>query len=575
MGIIDRKITAFSKKISDRPMKERNQGTNIKLYIETPSNELKSALNGVIDDVVADYETKINVDTKLAPVAANSQNALNKVNALENQVGDFDSRISTATEKSGEALSKTTVLEGQFNQLIINEGDSNAEIVAARVKADGTTYTSLPDRLNASDSAFESHLSDTTSAHGINNKVDIAENAKISINAAFPPNGLSPMIPDIDNTEIFDALTAYLESIDGGILEVPNGKYYFDSRPQPLQNGTIIKGRGQQNTAFIKRYVEDTPTNGFMTMGAYNSCGGIRDMTILNTQLGGAAISIISSDIYAAGTTFFESLNITGEGTMLWDYDFYEDGSAWLNMGVRNTRINKCDCFHARLDSIYVKGFVNATITGTGCYATGGGVSTLHLVGATFQSTSLSAYMVSLGSVIIDGWVDNILVSCPTMASVTTTNISQMTNITIVGRVNTKDYKCVGIAYIDPIDFKNTYSTATNKSVNRIGSAPGVYTLPNGKTMTLTLKSYSQLINIFTSGGHGAFVHSDFGAATVTLLSNPSGFFVASSTPSAGKVGIFKSADSKTISIKNNSGGDSPLFICAIGTEIEEVTEPV
>lgn len=160
MGIIDRKITAFSKKISDRPMKERNQGTNIKSYIETPSNELKSALNGAIDDIVADYETKINVDAKIVPVAANSQNALNKANALENQIGDFDSRISTATEESGEALLKTSVLEGQFNQLIINAGESNAEVVAARVKANGTTFASLPDRLDAADSDFESHLSD-------------------------------------------------------------------------------------------------------------------------------------------------------------------------------------------------------------------------------------------------------------------------------------------------------------------------------------------------------------------------------------------------------------------------------
>lgn len=160
MSIIDRKIATFSKKISDRPMKERNQGTNIKLYIETPSNELRSALNGAIDDIVADYDTKVSVDAKIAPVATNSQNALNQTNSLTDTVEQFDSRITTAESNSQNAITKTTVLEGRFNQLIINEGDSNAEIVAARVKADGTTFTSLPNRLNAADADFESHKSD-------------------------------------------------------------------------------------------------------------------------------------------------------------------------------------------------------------------------------------------------------------------------------------------------------------------------------------------------------------------------------------------------------------------------------
>lgn len=231
MGIIDRKITAFSKKISDRPMKERNQGTNIKLYIETPSNELKSALNGVIDDVVADYETKINVDTKLAPVAANSQNALNKVNALENQVGDFDSRISTATKKSGEALSKTTVLEGQFNQLIINEGDSNAEIVAARVKADGTEFNSLSERLNASDAAFESHLSDY---------------ATLLINVKYPPLPLESAKADgLTNVTIaIQAIIDYISGLGGGTVYLPKGTYLVSGITLPSNICLLGAGKG-------------------------------------------------------------------------------------------------------------------------------------------------------------------------------------------------------------------------------------------------------------------------------------------------------------------------------------------
>ena len=46
-------------------------------------------------------------------------------------------------------------LESTFDQLVINAGNSNAEIVDARVKNDGTSYSKLGDRLNAVDSQLE------------------------------------------------------------------------------------------------------------------------------------------------------------------------------------------------------------------------------------------------------------------------------------------------------------------------------------------------------------------------------------------------------------------------------------
>lgn len=46
-------------------------------------------------------------------------------------------------------------LENIFDQLVINAGNSNAEIVDARVKNDGTSYSKLGDRLDAVDSQLE------------------------------------------------------------------------------------------------------------------------------------------------------------------------------------------------------------------------------------------------------------------------------------------------------------------------------------------------------------------------------------------------------------------------------------
>ena len=51
-----------------------------------------------------------------------------------------------------EAINKEqSHLDGAFNQLIINAGNSNAEIVDARVKADGTQFNTLGQRLNKND----------------------------------------------------------------------------------------------------------------------------------------------------------------------------------------------------------------------------------------------------------------------------------------------------------------------------------------------------------------------------------------------------------------------------------------
>lgn len=48
-----------------------------------------------------------------------------------------------------------TNLDSKFNQLIINAGNSNAEVVASRVKADGTQFSTLGKRLDSFDSELD------------------------------------------------------------------------------------------------------------------------------------------------------------------------------------------------------------------------------------------------------------------------------------------------------------------------------------------------------------------------------------------------------------------------------------
>lgn len=55
-------------------------------------------------------------------------------------------------------------LESKFNQLIINAGNSNAEVVASRIKADGTQFDTLSKRLDKGDEVHDTLSSEVVSA---------------------------------------------------------------------------------------------------------------------------------------------------------------------------------------------------------------------------------------------------------------------------------------------------------------------------------------------------------------------------------------------------------------------------
>ena len=94
---------------------------------------------------------------------ANIQTYLNNIkNALFGK--DVRASIHDGIDAINKEVESTTGrqvdLENTFDQLVINAGNSNAEIVDARVKNDGTSYSKLGDRLDAVDSqlAHIAHL---------------------------------------------------------------------------------------------------------------------------------------------------------------------------------------------------------------------------------------------------------------------------------------------------------------------------------------------------------------------------------------------------------------------------------
>ena len=86
---------------------------------------------------------------------ANIKNELNNIKSAlygKDVRGSIHDGIDAINKEVENTTGRQVDLESTFDQLVINAGNSNAEIVDARVKNDGTSYSKLGDRLDAVDS---------------------------------------------------------------------------------------------------------------------------------------------------------------------------------------------------------------------------------------------------------------------------------------------------------------------------------------------------------------------------------------------------------------------------------------
>ena len=171
-----------------------------------------------------------------------------------------------AINKEVEGTTKRQVdLESTFDELIINAGNSNAEIVDARVKSDGTSYSKLGDRLNEVDSQLE-------------------HNEKVL--KVFKVN--SNETNDEALQRIFNELP------NGGIIKFPEGEFVLS--PFIIPKGIIIEGQGS-NTTFLK--LKDNSNNDFITFNDSVS-SGLRKLRLNGNKENnsiGSAIIIKKGDV--------------------------------------------------------------------------------------------------------------------------------------------------------------------------------------------------------------------------------------------------------------------------------------
>lgn len=137
---------------------------------------------------------------------------------------------------------KQQLLENVFNQLIINAGNSNAEIVDARVEADGTTYSKLRDRLNSIDSQIKEKAN--------KNEVFSMANMGQDIKEAMTGGSVAVVGKDTILTEnIVDGQVTYSKT---DFLELDSSKQCY--RGEVLRNISLNQGSSQNTTTkFVER----------------------------------------------------------------------------------------------------------------------------------------------------------------------------------------------------------------------------------------------------------------------------------------------------------------------------------
>lgn len=197
---------------------------------------------------------------------ANIKKHLNNIkNALFGQEvrGSIHDGIDAINKEVESTTGRQVDLEKTFDQLVINAGNSNAEIVDARVKSDGTSYSKLGDRLNEVDSQLEHiaiNISDYSDSVVI---VDGKEDWKYAFDKAFT------------------------DLLDGGTLLIPKHNYYISTRAtlDNKKNITIncagkimpIDGRVPLIGTFTFTNLQDCVINGL------HMDGNIDNITYTNT----------------------------------------------------------------------------------------------------------------------------------------------------------------------------------------------------------------------------------------------------------------------------------------------------
>jgi hypothetical protein len=296
----------------------------------------------------------------------------------------------------------------------------------------------------------------------------------------------------------------------------------------------------------------------------------------------------------------FDHVTFTTTGNSTHQYTIYADGTGASSapIGIRGLDMIACTVFGGGISTLLIKGVLKFSFLGGGVFPAGGAAgSNIRFDGSVAVPTQSFTFLPSDCScpISFDRAILGIF-GCGVMGAVT--NTANTENVYGFGFTGSLQQNWVNSMFFDTsTGLKMTLNQKiTNKgspttfglemygpitgfeqsgSVTKVGEAGVGYSTLCPDTQTFGFANQSgKLFSISTGGGAAALVFADYKSTTITLLSNPSSEFQASAAPGVGYTGIFKSANSHQINVKNNTGSAITYDILNFGN-VASTSDPV
>ena len=142
------------------------------------------------------------------------------------------------------------------------------------------------------------------------------------------------------------------------------------------------------------------------------------------------------------------------------------------------------------------------------------------------------------------------------------------TDFTLIGAANNN----VGTVFTATGVGTGTGTVVGNAEVGHVGT-PQTVTLAQGESIDINI-SGGMLLHIQSGAGNAGLFFAEQASSTITTISDPSSKYQLTSTPAVGFFGVYKSAASSIISLKNNASGSPLGFSILVLGRVITVSDP-
>lgn len=431
------------------------------------------------------------------------------------------------------------------------------------------------------------------------------------VDESIPFGNMLRYQPDFDDcVEAVNASIAVAAEITGGVsFYYPAiGTFWrLQTMPDEITSHYHAYGDGRVKTTLLRDFDASSERHAIFRFAAGAEGSIVEDMGLetQNTREDGSLIACYADASNAGTMITLRNLRLTTNGTFTTkthSFPIYIDGSDKPTdpLGVRASYIEGCDVFGGLLGAIMIKSTMGMRLIGVNTYDAGGNSGDVHITGL----SSVPAYYTSVFGGVIHGFnLDYVRGGLLLFAKCTgdILNTSNTEDVFALGKVDGSTIQnnwvrslympAAGASFfpagkiglggvlstshaLEALGGGVSGRTSGASSITNIGhvGVPFGSPCPTGQEITFTCGS-AKFFHIGTQGGAGALFFTDYLSGTITILDDPSGKFENSSSPSATKTGVYKSASDHVIHVKNNTGITTDYGITVLAN-VSGATDP-